>query len=163
MEASFPYELTVTANDGTARSLEDYRGKVLLVVNTASQCGFTPQYDGLEKLYRDYRDQGFEILAFPCNQFGAQEPGSDADIAEFCRTRFDLSIPLFQKVDVNGTNAHPLFKTLKKARPGLLGSETIKWNFTKFLIGRDGEVLRRFAPTDTPAAMERAIRRALEH
>lgn len=162
MAATFPYELTVTANDGTPRSLEDYRGMVLLVVNTASQCGFTPQYEGLEKLYRDYRDQGFEILAFPCNQFGAQEPGSDADIAAFCRTRFDLSIPLFQKVDVNGADAHPLFRTLKKARPGLLGSQTIKWNFTKFLIGRDGEVLRRFAPTDTPAAMESAIRRALE-
>jgi len=162
MAATFPYELTVTANDGTPRALEDYRGKVLLVVNTASQCGFTPQYEGLEKLYRDYRDQGFEILAFPCNQFASQEPGSDADIAEFCRTRFDLSIPLFQKVDVNGADAHPLYRTLKQARPGLLGSQTIKWNFTKFLIGRDGEVLRRFAPTDTPAAMERAIRSALE-
>jgi glutathione peroxidase len=162
MSTAFPYDLTVEAIDGSERSLDDYRGKVLLVVNTASQCGFTPQYEGLEKLYREYGDQGFEVLAFPCNQFANQEPGSAEEIAEFCRTNFDVSFPLFGKVDVNGDGTHPLFRTLKKARPGLLGSEAIKWNFTKFLIGRDGAVLERFAPKDTPESLARAVRRALD-
>lgn len=160
--ASFPYDLEVPALDGDVRALGDYRGKVLLVVNTASRCGFTPQYEGLEALYRRYRDQGLEILGFPCNQFMQQEPGDAEEIASFCATRFDVSFPMFAKVDVNGPDAHPLFRDLKRARPGLLGSEQIKWNFTKFLVGRDGTVLARFAPKDTPERIEPEIRRALE-
>lgn len=162
MSETFPYDLTIHALDGAPRSFEDYRGKVLLIVNTASKCGFTPQYEGLEQLHRDYHDQGLEVLGFPCNQFAGQEPGSAEEIAEFCRTNYDISFPLFEKVDVNGDSAHPLFKSLKKARPGLLGSEAIKWNFTKFLVGRDGTVLERFAPKDTPESLARAVRRALD-
>jgi glutathione peroxidase len=162
MSDTFPYELEVETLGGEPRPLEDYRGKVLLVVNTASKCGFTPQYEGLEQLCRDYRDQGFEVLGFPCNQFMNQEPGSAEEIMDFCRTHYDVSFPLFQKVEVNGPGTHPLFATLKQARPGLLGSEKIKWNFTKFLVGRDGEVLERYAPKDTPESLARAVRKALD-
>ncbi|MEE4300451.1 MAG: glutathione peroxidase [Pseudomonadales bacterium] len=161
MAGTFPYELEVGTLDGGRRALEDYRGKVLLVVNTASKCGFTPQYEGLEQLYRKYHDEGLEILGFPCNQFASQEPGDAEEIAKFCSLTYDVSFPMFEKVDVNGPAAHPLFQALKKAKPGLLGTEAVKWNFTKFLIGRDGAVRARFAPKDTPASMERAVRAAL--
>ncbi len=143
-------DFTVTTNRGEALDLKDKLGKVLLVVNTASKCGFTPQYEGLEKLYEDYGDRGFEVLGFPCNQFGAQEPGSAEEIAEFCKANFGVTFPLMAKVDVNGDDASPLFDWLKKEAPGLMGSKAIKWNFTKFLIDRDGEVVRRYAPTDKP-------------
>jgi glutathione peroxidase len=162
MRDGFPYELEVGSLDGGTVSLDDYRGKVLLVVNTASRCGFTPQYAGLEKLYREYRDQGFEVLGFPCNQFAGQEPGDADEIRNFCSTEFDVSFPMFEKVDVNGDGTHPVFRSLKKARPGLLGSEAIKWNFTKFLVGRDGGVLERYAPKDTPESLARAVRKALD-
>ena len=162
MSETFPYELEVEALGGEPTPLEAYRGKVLLVVNTASKCGFTPQYEGLEQLRRDYRDQGFEVLGFPCNQFMNQEPGSAEEIRDFCRTHYDVSFPLFQKVDVNGPETHPLFAALKRARPGLLGSGKIKWNFTKFLVGRDGQVLERYAPKDTPESLARAVRKALD-
>jgi glutathione peroxidase len=162
MAEPFPYDLELTTLDGESVRLEDYRGKVLLVVNTASQCGFTPQYEGLEKLYRDHRDEGLEILGFPCNQFGNQEPGDAGQIREFCSLRYDVSFPVFQKIDVNGADAHPLYTHLKNERPGLLGSKGVKWNFTKFLVGRDGTVLERFAPTDTPASIETKVRAALD-
>ncbi|MCL4775598.1 MAG: glutathione peroxidase [Burkholderiaceae bacterium] len=147
--------------DGRARALSHYRGKVLLIVNTASQCGLTPQYAGLEALYREYRDRGLEILGFPCNQFGAQEPGSEGEIATFCETQFGVSFPMFAKVDVNGDAAHPLFKWLRRQAPGLLGSEAIKWNFTKFLVDRKGRVVERFAPTSAPADLAPAIEKLL--
>jgi glutathione peroxidase len=142
---------------GEAVSLADRLGKVLLVVNTASKCGFTPQYAGLEELWRKYRDRGFEVIAFPCNQFGAQEPGSADEIASFCEVNFGLSFPLMGKIDVNGDHAAPLWTWLKREAPGLLGSKSIKWNFTKFLIGRDGKVVRRYAPTDTPERLEKDV------
>lgn len=162
MSAAFPYELEIETLDGASQALDDFRGKVLLVVNTASKCGFTPQYEGLEALHREYADRGFAVLGFPCNQFGGQEPGDAEEIRSFCSTNYDVSFPLFGKVDVNGDEAHPLFKALKRARPGLLGSEAIKWNFTKFLVGRDGEVLQRYAPQDTPASIARGVRKALD-
>lgn len=152
------YDITVTTIDGSTGTLADYRGQVLLIVNVASQCGFTPQYAGLEALYRRYREHGFVILGFPCNQFSHQEPGDEAEIKSFCTLTYDITFPLFAKIEVNGSNTHPLYVYLKKARPGLLGSEAIKWNFTKFLVGRDGEVLKRFAPTDTPAKIEEDLR-----
>jgi glutathione peroxidase len=139
--------------DGTTGSLADYDGKVLLVVNTASKCGFTPQYKGLEALWQQYGDQGLVVLGFPCNQFGAQEPGTEGEIASFCELNFGVSFPLFAKVDVNGPTAHPLFQALKSAAPGLLGSEGIKWNFTKFLVSRDRTRVERFAPTTSPEAI----------
>ncbi|WP_334183545.1 glutathione peroxidase [Novosphingobium sp.] len=142
---------------GEAVSLADRLGKVLLVVNTASKCGFTPQYAGLEELWRKYRDRGFEVIAFPCNQFGAQEPGSADEIASFCEVNFGLSFPLMGKIDVNGDHAAPLWTWLKREAPGLLGSKSIKWNFTKFLIGRDGKVVRRYAPTDKPERLEKDV------
>ncbi|MEY4760810.1 MAG: hypothetical protein RLZZ200_666 [Pseudomonadota bacterium] len=142
---------------GNDRSLAEYRGKVLLVVNVASRCGFTPQYAGLEALHARYRDRGFEVLGFPCNQFGAQEPGDEAEIQAFCRTTYDVHFPLFAKVEVNGDGAHPLFRHLKGERPGILGTEAIKWNFTKFLVDRNGEVVRRYAPKDSPASLEADI------
>ncbi|WP_313435305.1 glutathione peroxidase [Novosphingobium sp.] len=142
---------------GETTSPADRLGKVLLVVNTASKCGFTPQYAGLEALWRKYRDQGFEVIAFPCNQFGGQEPGSAEEIASFCDVNFGLSFPLMGKVDVNGDHAAPLWTWLKSEAPGLLGSKSIKWNFTKFLIGRDGKVVRRYAPTDRPERLEKDI------
>lgn len=152
---------TVETNSGESVSLEAYKGKVLLIVNTASKCGFTPQYKGLEALYKKYKDQGLEVLGFPCNQFGKQEPGSNAEISEFCELNFGVTFPLFSKVEVNGNNAHPLFKTLKQQAPGILGTQRIKWNFTKFLVGRDGKVEKRFAPTDKPESLEKAVAKLL--
>lgn len=143
--------------NGEAVSLADRQGKVVLVVNTASKCGFTPQYAGLEDLWRTYRDRGFEVIAFPCNQFGGQEPGSADEIAAFCEVNFGLSFPLMGKVEVNGANADPLFEWLKAQAPGVLGSKAIKWNFTKFLIDRTGRVVRRYAPTDKPSRIAKDI------
>jgi len=144
------YDFEASLLDGTPQKLDAYRGKVLLIVNVASKCGFTPQYEGLEALYRAHRDQGFEILGFPCNQFGHQEPGDASDIRSFCSTQYDVTFPLFAKIDVNGASTHPLYRFLKHAAPGVLGSEAVKWNFTKFLVGRDGKVLRRYASADAP-------------
>lgn len=143
--------------DGSTIALRDLLGKVVLVVNTASKCGFTPQYDGLEQLWQRHRAAGFEVLAFPCNQFGGQEPGEADEIVEFCKVNFGLSFPLMDKVEVNGPRAAPLFDWLKEEAPGVLGTEAIKWNFTKFLIDRSGHVVRRYAPTDKPAAIEAEI------
>ena len=154
-------DFTVKNADGTATSLEPYRGKVLLIVNTASKCGFTSQYDGLEALHRDYAERGFEVLAFPCNQFGGQEPGDAAEIANFCTLTYDVTFPVFAKVDVNGAGADPLFERLKSDAPGVLGSKAIKWNFTKFLIGRDGEVVDRYAPTTKPEDIRKDIEKLL--
>ena len=158
------HEFKATALDGTERALADWRGKVLLIVNTASRCGLTPQYTGLEALQRKYAARGFEVLGFPCNQFGAQEPGSAEEIRSFCSTKYDISFPLFAKVDVNGDGAPPLWKHLKEQKPGLLGIEAIKWNFTKFLVGKDGKPVQRFesgVSPDSPelaAAIEKALR-----
>ena len=150
-------DFTVRAADGTPADLSAYAGRVLLVVNTASKCGFTPQYAGLEELHRAYADRGFEVLGFPCNQFGAQEPGDAAEIASFCSLTYDVTFPVFAKIDVNGTTADPLFVELKRQAPGVLGTEGIKWNFTKFLVGRDGKVVNRYAPTTKPADIRRDI------
>ena len=155
------YEFSATTIDGKPRALADYRGKVLLVVNTASKCGFTPQYKGLEAIYRQFKDRGFAVLGFPCNQFGEQEPGEDSTIAEFCERNFGVSFPLFAKVDVNGADAHPLFKHLTSEKKGLLGTGAIKWNFTKFLIGKDGKVIERYAPTTSPEDLVKDIEKAL--
>jgi len=155
------YDLSCINAAGEEESMEQYRGKVLLVVNTASKCGFTPQYDGLQKLYTNHRMQGFEILAFPCNQFGRQEPGTDEDIQSFCSLNYSVKFPVFAKIEVNGPDTHPLFKVLKKEAKGLLGSEAIKWNFTKFLIDRKGRVVERFAPTTTPEQLEERIEQLL--
>ncbi len=143
--------------DGTEQALEAFRGQVLLIVNVASRCGFTPQYAGLEALYGKFRDRGFAVLGFPCNQFGAQEPGSEAEIGRFCDTTYGVSFPMFAKIDVNGGNAHPLYRHLKGEKPGVLGTETIKWNFTKFLVNREGEVVKRYAPNVAPGALEADI------
>jgi glutathione peroxidase len=156
------YEFSARTIDGKSRKLADYKGKVLLVVNTASQCGFTPQYKGLEAIYRQFKDRGFAVLGFPSNQFGQQEPGSDTEIAEFCEMNYGVSFPLFSKVDVNGEGAHPLFKFLTSAKPGVLGSEAIKWNFTKFLVGKDGQVIARYAPTTKPEDIAADIEKALQ-
>ena len=150
-------DFSVTTPGGEVVSLADRLGKVVLVVNTASKCGFTPQYDGLEALWQKYRGQGFEVVAFPCNQFGGQEPGSAEEIASFCRVNFGVSFPLMAKVEVNGPNTIPLYNWMKDAAPGILGSKAIKWNFTKFLIGRDGKVIRRYAPTDKPNRLDADI------
>ncbi len=155
------YGFAAKSIDGREVSLGDWRDKVLLIVNTASKCGFTPQYEGLEALQKKYGPQGFSVLGFPCNQFGSQEPGDEAEIANFCKLTYDVDFPMFAKVDVNGDAAHPLFKALKKAAPGLLGSEGIKWNFTKFLIDRKGEVVERFAPTTKPEALSGEIEKLL--
>jgi glutathione peroxidase len=141
--------------------LADYDARALLVVNTASRCGFTPQYEGLEQLWQQYKDRGLMVLGFPCNQFGAQEPGNEAEIASFCSTRFGVSFPLFRKLDVNGKDAHPLYVELKRRAPGLLGSQRIKWNFTKFLISGDGSRVERFAPTIKPEALQDAVEHLL--
>lgn len=151
------YDLEVTKPGGEPTTLAEHQGKVLLIVNTASKCGFTSQYDGLEQLQKDYGARGFSVLAFPCNQFGAQEPGSDDEIAGFCTTNFGTSFPLFAKVDVNGDDAAPLFKYVKKEAPGLLGSTRIKWNFTKFLVDQKGQVVERYAPQTEPAAIAKDI------
>lgn len=143
---------------GAERSLEDYRGQVILIVNTASKCGFTPQFAGLEALYEEHKDAGFTILGFPCNQFGGQDPGSNDEIMEFCQLNYGVSFPMFGKLDVNGGDTDPLFKHLKKAAPGAMGSERIKWNFTKFLINREGEVVKRYAPTTKPEAIEKDVK-----
>lgn len=150
-------DFEATLPSGETTSLADRLGKVLLVVNTASKCGFTPQYAGLETLWQKYRDSGFEVIAFPCNQFGGQEPGSADEITSFCEVNFGLSFPLMGKVEVNGDQAAPLWNWLKGEAPGLLGSKSIKWNFTKFLIGRDGKVVRRYAPTDKPEKLGKDI------
>ena len=147
--------------DGTPMTFADLQGQVLLIVNTASACGFTPQYAGLETLHRDYGDRGLVVLGFPCNQFGAQEPGSHSEIATFCETRFGVSFPLMEKVEVNGEQAIPLYRWLKAEAPGLLGTQAIKWNFTKFLVGRDGRVIRRYPPTARPEAIRADIEAAL--
>jgi glutathione peroxidase len=144
------FDFQATALDGQTIALDRYRGKVLLVVNTASACGFTPQYKGLEQLHQDYHAHGLAVLGFPCNQFGAQEPGTEAEIATFCERNYGVSFPMFAKVDVNGDAAHPLWQYLKSAAPGVLGTEAIKWNFTKFLVARDGTVLKRYAPQTKP-------------
>ena len=136
--------------EGDTQSLSEYAGDVLLIVNTASKCGFTPQYKGLEKIYQEYGDQGFKVLGFPCDQFGHQEPGNEEEIAQFCELNFGVTFPLFSKIEVNGDNAHPLYEYLKQEAPGLLGSKKIKWNFTKFLVNREGEVLKRYAPNTKP-------------
>lgn len=151
------YDFSAKTLDGREISLDDYRGKVLLIVNTASKCGFTPQYEGLESLHKQYGARGLAVLGFPCNQFGAQEPGDEAEIANFCSLTYDVSFPMFAKVDVNGDNTHPLFQFLKVAKPGLLGTEGIKWNFTKFLVDRNGEVVERYAPATKPAELEKTI------
>jgi glutathione peroxidase len=151
------YDIEATTLEGAPASLRDYAGKVLLIVNVASKCGFTPQYAGLEALYKKYAGQGLAILGFPCNQFGGQEPGSESEIAAFCSATYGVSFPMFAKIDVNGENAHPLYRLLKHEAPGLLGSEAIKWNFTKFLVDRGGKVVRRYAPTDTPQSLEKDI------
>jgi glutathione peroxidase len=150
-------DFTADLPNGTAVSLADKQGKVLLVVNTASKCGFTPQYAGLDALWREFGPRGFEVLAFPCNQFGHQEPGSADEIAEFCQVNFGLSFPVMGKVEVNGAGATPLYQWLKDEAPGVLGTRAIKWNFTKFLVGRDGKVVRRFAPTDKPEDLREEI------
>ena len=155
------HELSAQSLEGREVPLSDFAGQVLLVVNTASQCGFTPQYAGLQALYDEYKDRGFAILGFPCNQFGAQEPGGEAEIGAFCERNFGVGFPMFAKIEVNGPNAHPLYKHLKKAAPGLLGSESIKWNFTKFLVDRDGRVIERFAPTVRPEQIKPAIEKLL--
>ncbi|MGB9108625.1 MAG: glutathione peroxidase [Telluria sp.] len=157
------FDFQAAALDGKAVDLAQYRGKVLLIVNTASKCGFTPQYQGLEAVYRELhgRGPGFEVLGFPCNQFGAQEPGTEADIGAFCEKNYGVSFPMFAKVDVNGDDAHPLWKHLKGEAPGVLGTEAIKWNFTKFLIGRDGKVAHRYAPTTKPEEIAGDIERLL--
>lgn len=156
------YDISVTTIDGQTQTLETYRGQVLQIVNVASKCGFTSQYAGLEALYRRYRDKGFTILGFPCDQFGHQEPGDEAEIQSFCSLTYDVTFPLFAKIEVNGSGAHPLYQFLKKAQPGLFGSEAIKWNFTKFLINRDGQVLKRYAPSDTPEKIEDDLRGMIE-
>ena len=144
------YSIPVTAADGSQTDLAGHKGKVMLVVNTASKCGFTPQYEGLEKLHEDYGPKGLSVLAFPCNQFGAQEPGDAEEIANFCKLTYDVDFPVMGKIDVNGADAAPLFEHLKAEAPGLLGSKAIKWNFTKFLVSRDGKVVKRYAPQAKP-------------
>ena len=151
------YALDAATLDGQPVRLADYQGQVLLIVNTASQCGFTPQYGGLEALHRRFSPRGFSVLGFPCNQFGGQEPGDAAEIASFCSLTYDVSFPMFAKIEVNGPAAHPLYAYLKRQKKGLFGAEAIKWNFTKFLVGRDGQVAGRFAPTTAPQKLETAI------
>ena len=156
------YDISVKTINGGSQSLAAYRGKTLLIVNVASRCGFTPQYTGLEALYRRYKDQGLVVLGFPCNQFRHQEPGTEAEIQQFCATTYDVTFPLFAKIDVNGPATHPLYELLKSARPGVLGTEGIKWNFTKFLVNGRGEVVARYAPSDTPEKIEHAVIDALD-
>ncbi len=153
MSAGEIYDIEVRTIDGRPVKMSEFKGKTLLIVNVASRCGFTPQYKGLENLYRDFKDRGFLVLGFPCNQFGAQEPGSDEEIKSFCSAKYEVSFPMFSKVDVNGDSAHALYKLLKKAEKGILGTEAIKWNFTKFLVSPAGEVLKRFSPTTAPESI----------
>lgn len=153
------YDISATGIDGVPVSLDTYRGKVLLIVNTASQCGFTPQYKGLQALYEKYAGQGLVVLGFPCNQFGQQEPGSADQIQSFCETRYGVSFPMFDKIDVNGSSAHPLYRFLTQSARGIFGTEAIKWNFTKFLVDKNGNVVKRYAPTAKPEDLEKTFRR----
>ncbi|MEQ1322957.1 glutathione peroxidase [Acinetobacter soli] len=155
------YQFEADLLEGETKSLADYQGKVLLIVNTASKCGFTPQFAGLEKIYEKYKEQGFEVLGFPCNQFGGQDPGSNQEIGSFCQRNYGVSFPMFAKVDVKGPEAHAIFRYLTREAKGILGSENIKWNFTKFLVSRDGKVLNRYAPTTKPESLEEDIVKAL--
>ena len=155
------YDFSAKTLQGKDVSLADFRGKPMLIVNTASKCGFTPQYAGLETLYQSHQSQGLAVLGFPCNQFGAQEPGSEAEIGAFCQANYGVSFPMFAKIDVNGPDAHPLYEFLKGEKAGILGTKRIKWNFTKFLVNRDGQVVGRFAPTTKPADIEQAIAKVL--
>ena len=155
------YDFSAKTLQGKDVSLSDYRGKPLLIVNTASKCGFTPQYEGLEKLYREHQDKGLAVLGFPCNQFGAQEPGSEEEIGAFCEANYGVTFPMFAKIEVNGAGAHPLYNFLKGEKAGILGTRNIKWNFTKFLVDRAGHVVGRFAPTTKPADIEQAIQKVL--
>ena len=156
------YQFKAELLDGQEQSLSVYTGKVLLIVNTASKCGFTPQFSGLEKLYQQYKDQGLEVLGFPCNQFGGQDPGSNREIGAFCQKNYGVSFPMFAKVDVKGTEAHPVFRYLTNNSKGILGNG-IKWNFTKFLIGRDGRIIQRFAPTTKPESLQEEIEKSLQY
>ena len=151
MTISSLYDIPVTTIDGANRTMVEYRGRTLLVVNVASRCGFTPQYEGLEQLHRRFAGRGLAVLGFPCDQFGGQEPGTNAEIQQFCADKYAVTFPMFAKIDVNGPGTHPLFDALKRACPGVLGTRAIKWNFTKFLVSRTGEVVRRFGPRETPA------------
>jgi glutathione peroxidase len=162
MAAESIYDFEALSIDGKPAQLSTQRGKVLLIVNTASECGFTPQFGGLEALWKKYRDRGLVVVGFPSNEFGGQDPGADGEIAAFCQLNYGVSFPMMAKVQVNGSAAHPVWKWLKAQAPGLLGSEGVKWNFTKFLVGRDGQVRKRYAPTDTPASLEKDIVKALE-
>ena len=155
------HDFTAKTIDGQEQKLSDYKGKAMLVVNVASKCGFTPQYTGLEALYRKFKDKGIVVLGFPCDQFGHQEPGNEEEIRNFCSLTYDVSFPLYAKVDVNGANAHPLYQHLKSEAPGLLGSKAIKWNFTKFLVDRSGKVVKRYAPTDKPEDIEKDVEKLL--
>ncbi len=155
------YDFNAPLLNGKEQPLADYKGKVMLIVNTASKCGFTPQFEGLEKLYSDLKDKGLVIAGFPCNQFGSQDPGTNDEIGDFCQINYGVSFPMFSKIDVNGAKADPIYKYLKAEKPGLMGSQRIKWNFTKFLVDRDGNVVKRFAPTDTPASIRKAIEKLL--
>ncbi|HXG28101.1 MAG TPA: glutathione peroxidase [Nevskiales bacterium] len=155
------YDFKAKTIDGKEQSLAEYKGKVMLVVNTASKCGFTPQYKGLEALYRKYKDKGLVVLGFPCDQFGHQEPGDENEIKNFCSLNYDVSFPMFSKIEVNGPNAHPLYKHLKGEKPGVLGSEAIKWNFTKFLVDKSGKVVKRYAPTDKPESLAKDVEKLL--
>jgi glutathione peroxidase len=156
-----PFDISLQTIDGVATTLGDFDGQALLIVNVASQCGFTPQYAGLEALHRRFRDRGFAVLGFPCDQFGHQEPGDERAIQKFCTEKYDVTFPMFAKTEVNGLNAHPLFKALKQEAPGLLGTQAIKWNFTKFLVDRQRRVVRRYAPTDKPEKLADDIEAAL--
>ncbi len=155
------YQFDMPLNNGESKQFEDYKDQVLLIVNTASKCGFTPQYDGLQNLYDKYKEKGFQVLGFPCDQFGHQEPGDDTQIEQFCSLNFNVNFPLFKKSDVNGTDASPLFKFLKESAPGLLGSKSIKWNFTKFLVNRDGEVVKRYGSNAKPENIAKDIEKLL--
>ena len=155
------YDFSATSITGKPVKLDQFKGKPLLIVNTASACGFTPQFAGLEELHKTYGTKGLVVLGFPCNQFGAQDSGSNGEIAEFCQLNYGVSFPMMEKIDVNGAGAHPLYQWLSAEAPGLLGSKAIKWNFTKFLVGKDGTVVKRYAPTDTPASMAKDIEAAL--
>ena len=155
------YDFNAQQINGQDISLSEFKGKVMLIINTASKCGFTPQFGGLEELHKAYIGKGLVVLGFPCNQFGSQDPGADGEIAEFCQVNYGVSFPMMGKIDVNGPAAHPLYKWLSAEAPGLLGSKSIKWNFTKFLVGKDGQVIRRYAPTDKPAGLAKDVEAAL--
>ena len=160
MSASSPktaYDFTAQDIDGRERTLSEFAGRALLIVNVASKCGFTPQYQGLEALWRKRRDEGFAVLGFPCDQFGHQEPGDEAEIKKFCSLNYDVTFPLFAKIEVNGAGAHPLYLWLKGEKPGVFGTEAIKWNFTKFLVDRSGQVVKRFAPADAPEKIDKLV------